>query len=151
MSLCLSPRYHDSLYRNKSFLLLLLKYSPNAATMSWAQCCDINILCFPYDMYITETDSRDERFDVKQNNKLNKIYNKSPDKYLKGQQVIMEIHTPSSQKNAARRTQPRITSKNVLASCLLALLPALTRTKVTVFCYNNSEERGTFSHLPIWH
>ena len=85
-----------------------LQYSPKVGPMSWAQGCNINlhrrnILCFPYDMYITETDPRDERFDVKQNIKLNKIYDKSLDKYLKGQQVIMELHTPSSQKNAAQK------------------------------------------------
>ena len=35
MSLCLSPRYHDSLYRNKPFLLLLLLLSKTFATLNF--------------------------------------------------------------------------------------------------------------------
>ena len=70
-----------------------------------------------------------------------KIYDKSQGEYLQGQQVIMElcmdIHTPSSQKRAAKSC--------FLASCFLALVPALTRIKVTVFGHINSEERGTVS------
>ena len=66
-----------------------------------------------------------------------KIYDKSQDEYLQAQQVIieicMDIHIPRSQELLPK----------ILASCFLALVPALTRIKVTVFGNNNSAERGT--------
>ena len=73
------------------------------------------------------------------------IHDESPDEYLQGQQVIielgMDILTPSSQE---------LLPKMFLVLCFLALVPVLTILKVVVFGHNNTEERGTVSHLLVW-